>query len=202
MNDRTFYEMISDFIFIDDELEKSDVILVPGGAYPESARAAAALFHRGLAPYILPSGRYAKAAGSFPGDFETEWEYLSDILHQEGVPTEAILKEDQATFTFENAVFSKQVLIDQGIFVSRAILCCQAFHARRSLMYYRQQFPDIDIRVHSVITKGITKDNWFLDQNKTDIVLGEVERIGAQFHCVLPLGEHRRGYDTTHCIRH
>lgn len=35
--------------------------------------------------------------------------FLKDVLMQNGVPEEAILKEDQATYTYENAIYSRQV---------------------------------------------------------------------------------------------
>ena len=66
---------------------------------------------------------------------------------------------------------------------------CQAFHARRAFTYYKQQFPDTQILVCPVITRGITRENWFLDEEKTKTVLGELSRCGGQFSCMLPLGK-------------
>ncbi len=182
-----FYQGITDFIFMEDKPEKADLILITGGNYPEAAREAARLYQEGYAPRILPSGRYSIVDGSFAGEQETEWEYLRDILCENGVPEEAIMKEDQATFTYENAIFSRQVVNDAGLQVKKAILCCQAWHSRRAYMYYQQQFPDTQLMVCPVVTKGISRDNWFLSQEKTDVILGEIARIGDQFHCVLPL---------------
>lgn len=182
-----FYDCITDFIFLEDELKEADVIFVPGGDYPDSAKRAAALFHEGYAPYILPSGRYAKPVGRFTKDprFETEWEYLKDILTACGVPAGAILKEDRATYTWENAIFSRKVLQEKGIAVHSAILVCQAFHARRCRMYYEEQFPDTDLMVCPVVTKGISRDSWYLDAEKIDVVLGEAERCAGQFHEIM-----------------
>ena len=184
-----FFDCITDFIFVEDEPEKADVIFVPGGNYPDSARRAAALFMEGYAPWILPSGRYSKPAGAFsdPEDKgrQTEWEYLRDILTECRVPAGAILKEDQATFTWENAIFSRRVLESKKIEARKAILVCQAFHARRCRMYYQEQFPGVQLSVCPVITRGITRRNWFLDEGKIDVVLGEVERCGSQFHEIM-----------------
>ena len=41
----------------------------------------------------------------YGGDYETEWEFLKNVLLKNGVPEEAILMENQATFTYENANF-------------------------------------------------------------------------------------------------
>ena len=182
-----FFDCLTEFIFLEDEPEKADVIFVPGGNYPEGAERAAALFHGGFAPLIIPSGRYSKPAGRFTGDprFSTEWEYLQDILRRRGVPEEAILREDRATFTWENAIFSRQVLAERGVDVRKALLVCQAFHARRCFMYYRQQFPETALIMCPVVTRNITRENWYRDPEKIDVVLGEVERCGAQFHEIM-----------------
>lgn len=180
-----FFDCITDFIFVEDKPERADVILVPGGNYPESARRAAALFARGYAPWVLPSGRYSKPEGRFQDPDgkgrRAEWEYLRDILTEEGVPESAILKEDRATFTWENAIYSRQVLEDNHIEAKSAIVVCQAFHARRCRMYYQEQFPDTRLLICPVETKGITRDNWFMDEKKIDVVLSEMTRCGSQF---------------------
>lgn len=182
-----FYQGITDFIFMNDDPEKSDVIFLPGGHYPQGAVRAAQLYREGFAPLILPSGRFSKPVGVFEGEEGTEWKYLQTILLEQGIPENAILKEDRATFTWENAIFSRQVLEELNISVRKALLVCQAFHARRAYTYYKQQFPETRILVCPVITKDITKDNWFLDEDKTRVVLGELSRCGQQFDCMLPV---------------
>lgn len=207
---KQFYDAITEFIFVESIPQKSDVIFVPGGAYPDTARYAASLYRQGLAPYILPSGKYsisvgrfvlpqekAQVADSLSGEkakqergpksagFVTEFEYLRSILLQEGVDGSAILKEDRATFTYENAVFSRKVLEKRKLRVRRAILCCQAFHARRALLYYQEQFPETEFYVCPVVTRGIGKTTWMTTEEGIDTVLGEVERCGSQFHEIL-----------------
>lgn len=117
--------------------------------------------------------------------FATECEYLSDILLRAGVPETAILREDQATFTYENAIFSRRLADSLGLSVRRAILCCQAFHARRCLLYYQEQFPDTEFLICPVVTKGISRENWYCTPEGIGTVLGEVERCGAQFHEIM-----------------
>ena len=109
----SFREEVTKYIFAEDVLQKADIILIPGNAYPQNAERAAALYRQGYAPYILPSGKYSTLVGHFAGvcekadrynkEYKTEWEFLKDVLVQNGVDESAILKEDQATFTWENA---------------------------------------------------------------------------------------------------
>lgn len=191
---QNFYDCITDFIFIEDAPQKSDIIFVPGGSYPDSARNAARLYREGYAPYIMPSGKYSITKGRFeyvPEDpaqqtrFETECDYLCDILLQEGVPRSAILREDEATYTYENAIYSRKKLRELGFHVKKAILSCQAFHARRSLMYYQEQFPQVQFFTCPVVTRGISRMSWMKTDEGIDTVLGEVERCGAQFHEIM-----------------
>lgn len=181
-----FIQDITDFIFVEHAPEKADIIFIPGGDQGALAVTAARLYREGYAPYLLPSGRYSKPVGAckIPG-YETEWEYFRDILKSEGVPEEAILKEDQATFTYENAIYSRQVTDRLGLSVKKAILCPQACHARRALLYYEIMYPETEFLVCPTVTRGISRENWFLEKEKIEMVLGELERCGSQFHRIL-----------------
>ena len=178
-----FLEEMTNFIFLEDEPKKADVIFVPGSEEGSLAKTAAKLYLEGFAPVIVPSGKYAKWTGhSIVDQFETESDHFAHLLMEEGVPEEAILKEREATYTYQNAIHTRKLLDERGIEVKRAILCCQAYHARRSKLYYQVLFPETEILVVPTITKGITRDNWFKSREKSEIVLGEIERCGSQFH--------------------
>jgi len=181
-----FIQDITDFIFVEEQPQKADVIFVPGGDQGSLAVTAARLYQEGYAPLILPSGRFSKPVGKclIPG-YETEWQFMRDILVKEGIPESAILEEQQATYTYENAIYSRKVTDALGINVKRAILCPQACHARRALLYYEICFPETEILVCPTVTREISRDNWFLDDAKIDVVLGELEKCGSQFHEIL-----------------
>ena len=184
-----FYQGITEFIFVEDKPEKADIIFIPGSLNMELADRAAALYHEGYAPCILPSGRGSILKESLPGQGQTEWDKLRSRLLMLGVPSSAVLKEDRATFTWENAKYSRKVCDEQKISVKKAILCPQAFHARRALTYYRQQFPETEFLVCPAETAGISRENWFLSKEGTRRVLGELVRCGEQFGCMIPPGD-------------
>ena len=102
-----------------------------------------------------------------------------------GVPEEAILREDQATFTYENAIYSRQVTDRAGIQVNKAILCCKTYHARRSLMYYQILYPEAKILVCPACPDGITRENWRETEVGLEAVTGEIDRIVKQFCLML-----------------
>ena len=171
------FDCISDFMFFETELSCSDIILIPGASHPQLMERAAMLYHQGFAPFILPSG------GSTPHVDTTEWEFLRNVGISLGVPSEAILKEDQATNTFENSRFSLDVLLQNGITPKKVILVCKNYHARRALLTYQLTFPtETTFYLSPVIDKtGVTKDNWFQDEDRIKYVMNELEKVGKYF---------------------
>lgn len=58
---------ISDFIFLKDEIQKSDIIFIPGGSHPELGEYAAKLWSQCFAPIIMPAGGVSIKTGKFNG---------------------------------------------------------------------------------------------------------------------------------------
>ena len=182
---------ISDFIFMNDAPQKSDIIFIPGTSQSAISEKAAQLYRAGFADYVLPSGRYSGKRERFAselidnpryaGDYATDFAYCKHILMENGVPEQAILREDRSTNTAENAAYSALVLKELGIRVRQAILCCQAFHARRAFLSYARHFPDTVILVVPAETQGITKDDWFLQEKSYRRVMSEVGKCGTYF---------------------
>ena len=87
---------VADFIFLGDAPAPADVIFIPGNGHALPAELAAKLYSEGLAPWVLPSGRYAIGTSGFAGQlsgarryegpFDTEWAFMRRILMDNGVP--------------------------------------------------------------------------------------------------------------------
>lgn len=190
MNDK-FLNQITEFIFVEDKPEKSDVIFIPGSGFPQLAEEAAKLYHQGLAPYILPSGKYSILNGKFAGvqekqelydgEYETEWKFLKEALKKNQVPEEHILRENNATYTYENAIYSRKVTDRLGMEIKKAILCCKPYHARRSLLYYQLLYPETQFFVRPIQDSDVKRENWYLTEKGIRLVFGEVQKIGEQF---------------------
>lgn len=191
-----FIKEITSFIFVEDKPEYCDIIFIPGSAWPEPAEKASKLWLEGYAPYILPSGKYSMSKGYFPGpitkteiyngEYNTEWEFMRDIAISNGVNGDAILKEDNATWTKENAFKSKEVTDNYNLDIKKAIICCKSFHAKRCLMFYSYAYPKTKFVVCPIDVDGITKENWFKTENGIDKVMGELSRCGGQLKKAVP----------------
>ncbi|MBQ9010161.1 MAG: YdcF family protein [Clostridia bacterium] len=186
---------LTDFIFLSDPPQQADLLFLPGNGHAEPAEYAAKLYLQGWIPRILPSGRYSIRRGAFSGQtsgtriysgsFETEWAFMHHILLENGVPDSAILREDQATYTYENALRSRALTNALGLTVRKALLVCQPMHARRARTYYELAFPETEILVCPAPGMDITRENWLSTEEGIHKVLGEVERCGNQFHEIL-----------------
>ena len=112
---------ISNFIFLDNEPQQSDIIFIPGGSFPEPSERAAELWLDGFAPLVLPSGKYNPKNGCFTGvktkkelydgDYETEWDFMKSVLMKCGLDEKAILVEKEACYkeTYDNSFLSRAV---------------------------------------------------------------------------------------------
>lgn len=173
-----YIDTITGFVFYETPISRADIILIPGGSYPKLMEKAALLYHEGFASKVLPSG-----GANHQIVESSEWAFLRRKGIELGIPEEAILKEDRAKYTIENAELSWQVIKSHGLHVNRAIIVCKAFHARRAYMAYRLVFPDqIEFMVAPVVDiRDIRKDNWFTSDEKIRKVMSEVEKIGKYF---------------------
>jgi len=186
-----FIDDITKFIFLRDEPQNADIIFIPGGLYPEIAEKAAILWKEKYSKFILPSGKYSIKLQGFTGPlskkdiytgpYVTEWEFLRDVLIKNGVSESSILKEDKATNTYQNAIYSKKVTDSLKMDIKKAILCCQSFHARRCFMYYQLLYPQTEFVVCPADTQGITSETWHTSDEGIEKVLGELARCGYQF---------------------
>lgn len=189
-------EDITNFIFVNDRLEKADVIMIPGGSYPELPERAAELWKNGYAPVVTPSGGVSVKTGKFNGvkskgeiynkNYLTECEFYTDVLTINGVELGVIIGENQSGNTADNARFSKQVLDEKNISPKSAIICCKNFHARRCLMFYQFSFPNTKFIINPVHYsengQDVTSENWYKTETGLNRVLGELYRLGNQFN--------------------
>ena len=190
MNHRIIAD-ITNFIFVSDEAGKVDAIFLPGGSHPEQPEYAARLYHQGYAKRLIPSGGISVKRDKWPGvrskadiyngSYQSDCEFLTDVLLKNGVPASAIIGENKSGHTRDNAFLSRKVVDERGIDIKTALIVCKAFHARRCLMLYQMAFPDVDIKVCPVHCYNITKDNWYKSEAGIDRVLGELARCGNQF---------------------
>ncbi len=132
-----------------EDAPKADAIVLLGGgmgantnAYPyaemwngaDRVWHAARLYKAGKAPLVIPTGS---------GERESTVPLLRDL----GVPESAIVVEDKARNTEENAKFVEKILAteDTKRTKARVLLVPSAWHMRRSVLMYRKYAPSLEI---------------------------------------------------------
>ncbi len=131
-----------------EDLPIGDVIVVLGGgtSTPQPPRQmvdlnsavdrvfyAAWLYHQGSAPRLLVSGGIIEWRDH---QATTPAEDMAEILGMLGVPSKAIWLESESRNTYENAVYTIDLLEEAG--VERVILVTSALHMPRSVAIYKK----------------------------------------------------------------
>lgn len=191
MKGRNFISEITEYIFVEDKPERADIIFVPGGLWPEPMEKAAELYKDGYAEIVLPSGKYSmkfnkftkpeRKAEIYNGNYKYESEFLKDVGIKNGIKPEAIIEENRAEWTKQNAFFSRELTDNMGLEIKKAIICCKSFHAKRCLMFYSWAYPETEFLVCPVDIEGVTKKNWYKTEYGRTQVMGELSRCGGQF---------------------
>jgi uncharacterized SAM-binding protein YcdF (DUF218 family) len=101
------------------------------------------LYKRGVAPLILVTGGNL---GVLSSNEWSEAQGMLDFLTLAGVPSQAILLEDQAQNTYQNALYSRPLL--ELVKAQRVLLVTSAFHMKRSLAIFKRQ--EIPVTPYSV----------------------------------------------------
>ncbi|HEY61259.1 MAG TPA: YdcF family protein [Anaerolineae bacterium] len=91
------------------------------------------LYHQGIAPHILLSGGYIPWMGTRTSPAEE----MATILNMLDVPEDAIWLEPKSQNTYENAVYSKEILENKDI--HRIVLVTSAIHMPRSVALFKHQ---------------------------------------------------------------
>lgn len=192
---RDLVKEIGDFIFVEDEPQRCNVIVTVGGSFPQIAEKAAELYKSGFSDYVLAGGGVSVKTGAFSGvrdkndiyngNYRTECDFYEDVLIKNGVSKSAIVREDKSGHTRANGACAAAVLKEKGIPAEKIILVCKRFHARRCLMFFQSYFPETEILVVpadiEVGEMNITKDNWHASSYGIKRVMGELARCGDQF---------------------
>ena len=140
-----YAQLLFDYHFLKQELQKVDCIFVLGSHDPSVADYAAQLYHEGYAPYIIFSGGVVRSVGELRNSSpKSEAEAFFDIAVEKGVPAEAIILENEATNTGENFIFTRKLLQEKQLNFKSFILVQKPYMVRRTWATAKVQFADFD----------------------------------------------------------
>jgi len=159
--------LLADFLFYEDQPQKADVIiLLSGDTSGGRLEKAAELYHAGYAKKVLLTT--ATESGSTIEDAESL-----------GIPLEDLLTENKATSTYENALYSKDIVLEHKF--ETALVVTSNYHMRRTRLAYERVFHDSDVTFTYVPhhPDSIARDSW--NENKRVFEREYRKLIGGYF---------------------
>ena len=128
-----------------DAPRKADIIAVfaggvgesgrAGGGYQERVQHAANLYLAGYSSHLVFSSGFVFA-------FQ-EAEVMRDLAVALGVPPEAIILERQASSTYENVIYTRDIMIANNW--EQLLIVSSPYHMRRAMLTWRKQAPSFQI---------------------------------------------------------
>ena len=169
-------QKVWDYHHVNNNLEKSDCILVLGSHDVRVAERAAEIFLQGWAPLLIFSG----GLGRLTEDMwtETEADKFANIAIEMGVPQEVILRENRSTNTGENILFTQQLLDKNNLDPQSFIVVQKPYMERRSYATFKKHWPDKTLIVTSPQITFLDYPNEEIPLEKViHIMLGDLQRI-------------------------
>ncbi len=157
----------------------ADAILVLGSFDLQAAVYAARLWQRGLAPLIVMSGGVAHQGGLLDtGWGRPEADVFADAAVGEGVPRQAILREDRAQNTSENFSLSRALLERSGLSVRRLIVVAKPYMTRRGYATGRKVWPGVELLMQCEAIEPVDYFRREADPERTLLAMvGDLHRI-------------------------
>jgi uncharacterized SAM-binding protein YcdF (DUF218 family) len=166
-------QAMGNYLLSEDQPVKSDVIIVLGGETEgERTERAVTLYKSGMAHQLL-----------FSDGTTLSWrihaiDEMIALARELGVPEQAIFREERSRSTYENALFTKEILEKKHW--KSAIIVTTNWHTRRSRFIFDKVYQNSGIRLTYVGAKdkhfASLSEGW-LDPEKQQTVLTEWAKL-------------------------
>ncbi|MGB9662253.1 MAG: YdcF family protein [Moorellaceae bacterium] len=147
----------------DNALQPADVIIVLSGEQGERVETAVKLYKQGFAPRLLMTGG------------PVEWNVAAaDIMAWQaeslGVPPQDIVLERRASSTYENAVYTLEILKQKGW--RSAIVVTSPYHLRRTRFIFEKVFAGSNIRLsfYGAENPWLVPEEWWRQDRGIEVV--------------------------------
>lgn len=160
------------FLTVKEGIHKADAIIVLSGDRGERVKKAADLFHQGYGKYFVISG------GTIYNDV-TAARLMKEHALKLGVPESAIILEERADSTYENAHFTLQVLKNYPI--HSAIVVSSNYHMNRVKMIFDRDFKNSEIKLYYAGAKDryFNRTKWWKNNKSIMITISEYIKMAG-----------------------
>lgn len=153
-----------------DQLKKADaIIVISGGETDLRVKEGVRLFQADWAPLLIMSGA-ARDEG------ESNAEAMKRLAVSMGVPSTQVLVEKAARNTFDNALYTRELLAEHQI--ESIILVTSPYHQRRAAITFDYYLEDTtQIINHSAADSAWRKNGWWNNVWARRITASELQKI-------------------------
>ena len=147
------------------------IVAVSGGDTKARTDEAIKLYQNGWAPKLILSGAAQDKSG--PSNAAA----MGRQAEAAGVPSDAIILEDQSETTQQNAEKTQTIFEENGI--GSVILVTSAYHERRASLEFAARSKNVLVRRHPVASDGQWSGWWWLTPQGWYLALSEIFKIIA-----------------------
>ncbi len=158
------------FLVVDDGPSKADAVVVLSGDGGDRLEQGVELYRKGYAPRLILTGA---GEGANPPAAEV----MSRQAAAMGVPPSAMLLASQSTSTREDAVYTRELMLRNGL--RSAILVTSPYHQRRASLTFARAFEGSGISVASYPTHDDQwqPDNWWQSGRNIQLTMTELAKL-------------------------
>ena len=151
------------------------IVAISGDAHGARAATAAALYRAGYAPAVIFSG------ASEDKDSVSSAELMARDAEQLGVPRSAIVLEEQARTTEDNARLVRELMVQRRF--RSALLVTSGYHQRRAAVAFSRAFEGTALRFINAPADDPDWDAvwWWLDPRQRDLTFVELGKLALEY---------------------
>lgn len=136
---KVLHIFIGQYLSPADNLSPADAIVVVSGD-SDRMKQAINLYEQGYAPKLILSGAAKEGFTSNALAMRIE-------ASQSGIPNEAVILEEKANNTYENALYTKEIVLSQGM--KNIILVTSPYHQRRVYETFKNVFKGLGVKLQN-----------------------------------------------------
>ncbi len=174
----TLAKTLLEYMKLDMDVSKADIIVGMGALDTRIARRTAELFLDGFGDLIVFTGGLGKITKDT--QTQTEAEKFRDIAVNLGVPEDKILLEKEATNSGENIKFVQELLKRKNLLPDSLLIVTKPYMERRIWAAYMKHWKNKEVKI-TVTSPQITYEEHFNEQIPKDlfinVMVGDLQRI-------------------------
>ncbi len=161
--------LIGKYLSPSDVLTKADAIVVVSGDN-DRMKHAIDLYKQAYAPKLILSGAARSGLTSNALAMHIE-------ASKSGIPNEAVIIEENAINTYENAVFTRDLSLSQGM--NNIILVTSPYHQRRVYETFKSVFKDSGVKFQNSpsIYSSWKPDSWWESERELHLTQEEIVKV-------------------------